>query len=82
MEQQREILLMLKMLLMQIFSHVLLLRLVGMFLIFLRGKEFHLTNWLKKINKILGTRIKPEYIDFRKGDILHSYADISKAQKC
>ncbi len=33
------------------------------------------------LNKILGTSIEPEFLPPRKGDILHSSADISKARK-
>ncbi|MEK7182451.1 MAG: SDR family oxidoreductase [Patescibacteria group bacterium] len=45
------------------------------------GKRISLNELVQKINETLGTNIEPEYVDFRKGDILHSYADISKAQK-
>ncbi|MFA5838575.1 MAG: SDR family oxidoreductase [Candidatus Paceibacterota bacterium] len=45
------------------------------------GKKVSINELVQKINEILKKDIKPEYIDFRKGDILHSYANISKAQK-
>lgn len=45
------------------------------------GKRISINELVQKINEILQKDIKPEYVDFRKGDILHSYADISKAQK-
>ena len=45
------------------------------------GKSYTLLELVGKINKILGTSIKPEFEPFRKGDIRHSLADISEARK-
>jgi len=36
---------------------------------------------VRLLNKILGTSIEPEFLPPRRGDILHSSADISKARK-
>jgi len=36
---------------------------------------------VEELNGILGTDIKPQYGEPRPGDILHSLADISKAEK-
>ncbi len=40
-----------------------------------------ITELLAHINKVLGTSIEPEFGPERAGDIKHSYADISKAEK-
>lgn len=45
------------------------------------GYETSLDQLVQEINKILGTDIKPEYKEARKGDVTHSLADISKAKK-
>ncbi|MFH1472847.1 MAG: SDR family oxidoreductase [bacterium] len=45
------------------------------------GYEISLDQLVKKINDILGTKIKPVYKDARAGDIKHSLADISKAKR-
>ncbi|MEK7117537.1 MAG: SDR family oxidoreductase [Patescibacteria group bacterium] len=45
------------------------------------GMEISLNELTQKINKILGTNVKPIYEEERKGDIKHSLADISKAKK-
>lgn len=45
------------------------------------GYEISLDQLVEKINKVLGTDIKPIYKEARKGDIKHSLADISKAKK-
>jgi UDP-glucose 4-epimerase len=45
------------------------------------GYEISLNGLVEKINIILGTSIKPEYREERKGDVKHSLADISKAKK-
>lgn len=39
-----------------------------------------LNELVNKINKILGKNITPVYREFRKGDIRHSYADITRAE--
>jgi UDP-N-acetylglucosamine 4-epimerase len=43
------------------------------------GSQISLIHLVKVINEKLGTDIKPEFSDFRSGDVLHSLADISKA---
>lgn len=45
------------------------------------GIEISLNELVEKINKVLGTDIKPEYKEERKGDVKHSLADITKASK-
>lgn len=45
------------------------------------GTEISLNELVEKINKILGTNIKPEYREERAGDVKHSLGDISKAEK-
>lgn len=45
------------------------------------GVPTSLNDLIEKINIALGTSIKPEYIGSKKGDIRHSFADISKAKK-
>lgn len=45
------------------------------------GYEISLNELVEKINKILGTKIKPIHKEERKGDVKHSLADISKAKK-
>lgn len=45
------------------------------------GYEISLNELVQKINELLGTDIKPTYIDERKGDVKHSLADISKAKQ-
>jgi nucleoside-diphosphate-sugar epimerase len=43
------------------------------------GTQISLNQLIEKLNKILGTQIKPTYAPPRKGDVRHSMADISKA---
>ena len=45
------------------------------------GYEISLNQLVEKINKILGTKIKPIYEEERRGDIKHSLANVSKAKK-
>lgn len=45
------------------------------------GKRMDLNELVAQLNKILGTDIKPEYSEAAKGDVKHSLADISKAEK-
>jgi UDP-glucose 4-epimerase len=45
------------------------------------GTEISLNTLVEKINNVLGTTIKPEYRENRKGDVQHSLANISKAKK-
>lgn len=45
------------------------------------GYEISLNELVGRINKVLGTSIKPKYEKGRRGDVQHSLADISKAQK-
>lgn len=45
------------------------------------GRQITLNKLLETLQELLGTKIAPKYEDFRPGDIKHSYADISKAQK-
>lgn len=45
------------------------------------GYEISLNGLVEKINTILGTNIKPIYKEERLGDVKHSLADISKAEK-
>ncbi len=42
------------------------------------GNRFTLNQLLEELSKITGTEIDADYVDTRGGDILHSYADISK----
>jgi nucleoside-diphosphate-sugar epimerase len=45
------------------------------------GNRYTLNDLVEGINKILGKNIEPKYIETRAGDVKHSLADISKAQK-
>lgn len=45
------------------------------------GIRYNLLELVKKINEILGKNIKPKFSKSKKGDIKHSLADISKAEK-
>ena len=45
------------------------------------GERISLNNLVEEINSLLGTNIKPNYEDFRVGDIKHSLADYSKLKK-
>jgi UDP-glucose 4-epimerase len=45
------------------------------------GHSYSLLDLLSAINTILGTNVEPEFAAGRKGDVRHSLADISKAQK-
>ena len=44
------------------------------------GESFTLNQLLDKLNEIMGTEVKPNYLSPRKGDIRHSLADISKGK--
>nr|MBN2278514.1 SDR family oxidoreductase [candidate division Zixibacteria bacterium] len=45
------------------------------------GARFTLNDLLDMLREIIGTNIKAKYIAPRPGDILHSYADVSRAKK-
>lgn len=45
------------------------------------GKAVSLQNLIDKINILLGTNLKPNFEEFRKGDVMHSLADVKKAKK-
>jgi UDP-N-acetylglucosamine/UDP-N-acetylgalactosamine 4-epimerase len=45
------------------------------------GERNSLNNLIKVINKELKKNIKPNFKDFRPGDVMHSHADISLAKK-
>jgi len=45
------------------------------------GGKVTVNETIKLINKFLGTNVKPKYLPRRPGDILHSHADISKAER-
>jgi UDP-glucose 4-epimerase len=45
------------------------------------GHSYSLLDLLAEINNILGTNIEPVFAPARKGDVKHSLADISRAQK-
>ncbi|RMF94525.1 MAG: SDR family oxidoreductase [Candidatus Schekmanbacteria bacterium] len=45
------------------------------------GKRVTVNQLVDELNEILGTNIKPIYADPRPGDILHSLADIRKAER-
>ncbi|MGI8907783.1 MAG: SDR family oxidoreductase [Candidatus Sumerlaeaceae bacterium] len=45
------------------------------------GRSYSLLDLLAEINAILGTEIQPIFAPPRKGDVKHSLADISRAQK-
>ncbi len=45
------------------------------------GYEISLNQLVEKINVEIGTDVKPEYKDERAGDVKHSLADISKAER-
>lgn len=45
------------------------------------GKETNLNELFSIINRIIGSDIKPDYKEFRQGDLLKSRADITKAKK-
>jgi len=44
------------------------------------GERISLNELIQQINLLLNQNIKPQYADFRAGDIKHSLADISKAK--
>jgi len=44
------------------------------------GGQYTLNTLINELNNIIGTDIEPKYDPPRKGDILHSFADISKAR--
>lgn len=44
------------------------------------GGQYTLNTLVKMLQEIIGSDIKPKYDPPRKGDILHSYADISRAR--
>jgi len=43
------------------------------------GAQTSLNQLIQKMNKVLGTQVKPIYESARKGDVRHSLADVSKA---
>jgi len=45
------------------------------------GRQTTLINLVEAINTAMGTCIEPEFNEFRKGDVMHSLADISKARR-
>lgn len=45
------------------------------------GRSYSLLDLLRAINEILGTNIEPVFAPPRKGDVRHSLADISEAEK-
>jgi UDP-glucose 4-epimerase len=45
------------------------------------NKAYTLNDLVEKLNSILGLEIPPTYLDEKKGDVKHSLADISKAEK-
>lgn len=45
------------------------------------GKEYSLNDMVKLISEYIGVEAKPTYDSARKGDIMHTRADISKAEK-
>jgi len=45
------------------------------------GKSISINNLVQRLNRILKTRIEPTYQSPRKGDVRHSWADISQARK-
>jgi nucleoside-diphosphate-sugar epimerase len=45
------------------------------------GERYRLIDLVSAINSILETNIQPEFSETRKGDVKHSLADISRAQK-
>lgn len=44
------------------------------------GKQTSLVNLIDSVNSYLGKNILPEFKEFRKGDVLHSLANIKKAE--
>jgi dTDP-glucose 4,6-dehydratase len=45
------------------------------------GEEHTVLDLLNEINKILGTNIKPQFVEPRPGDVRRTYADSSKAKR-
>ena len=45
------------------------------------SKTIELTVLIRSIEKIVGKEIKREYLDMQPGDVLQTYADISKARE-
>ncbi len=45
------------------------------------GKKQSLNQLVAELNRLLGTKIKPAYLEPRTGDIMHSVADITRANK-
>lgn len=54
---------------------------VGQILNVAAGRPYSLLDLLDTLNELLGTRIEPEFAAPRAGDIKHSVADISRAQR-
>ncbi|MSR65644.1 MAG: SDR family oxidoreductase [Verrucomicrobiae bacterium] len=45
------------------------------------GGKITVNETIALINELLGKKVKPKYLPRRRGDILHSHADISKAER-
>jgi nucleoside-diphosphate-sugar epimerase len=45
------------------------------------GRRSSLLDLVEALNRILGTRIEPRFDDPRPGDVMHSLADISRAER-
>lgn len=45
------------------------------------GERVSVNHVIQRINELLGRKVKPQYVPRRKGDVMHSLADISLAEK-
>ena len=45
------------------------------------GKRYRLLELVRRINDFLGSKVEPTFAERRKGDVVHSLADISKAER-
>jgi len=45
------------------------------------GRKISVNQIIQEINNLLGKNVQPKYVPVRKGDVKHSLADISRAQK-
>jgi nucleoside-diphosphate-sugar epimerase len=46
-----------------------------------RGRQTSLNELVGELNDILGTRLEAEYLDPRPGDVMHSRADVARAER-
>jgi len=45
------------------------------------GSSYSLVDLVERLNTLLGTDLPPVFLPVREGDVLHSLADVSKAER-